>query len=58
MPDGHNFSNDLLFSIIKILSTTSLVNGKYLKLPNQTIPIGNTFSWLTDGINKNIIRIL
>ena len=39
MSDNYSFSTDSLLSIIKILSTTS-VNGKYMRLPNQTRPIG------------------
>ena len=56
MPDGHSFSTDTSLSIMKILSSTS-VNGKYMRLPNQTRVIGNNFSWLIDGINRNILRI-
>ena len=40
MSDGHSFSTDPLLSIIKILSTTNgQLNGKYMRLPNQTKPI-------------------
>ena len=35
--DGHSFLTDPLLSIIKILSITG-VNGKYMRLPNQTRP--------------------
>ena len=56
MSDGHGFSTDPLLSIIKMLSTTE-VNGKCMRLPNQTRPTGKKSSWLTDGINKSIFRI-
>ena len=56
MSDGHSFSADLLFSIIKIFSTTS-ANGKCMRLSSQTRLTGNNFLWLTDGTNRNIIKI-
>ena len=56
MSDGHSFSTDPLLSTIKILSSAS-VNGKYMRLPNQTRLTGNNFSWLIDGISRNIVRI-
>ena len=56
MSDGHSFSTDILLSNIKILSTTQ-VNGKYRRLSNQTRPTGNNFKWLTDDINRNVLRI-
>ena len=33
------------------------VNGKDMRLPNQTRPIGKNCSWLTDDNNSNILRI-
>ena len=56
MSDGHSFPIDHLLSIIKTLLTT-YVNGKYLRLRNQTRPMKKVFSWLMDGINRNILRI-
>ena len=54
MSDGHRFSADPLLNII-LLSAS--VSGKYIRLPNQTRLIGNNFSWLIYGINRNIHRI-
>ena len=56
MSDGHSFSTDPLLNIVKILLSASL-NGKYMRLPKQTRLIGNNFSWLIYGINRNILRI-
>ena len=56
MSDGHSFSTDPLLNIVKILLSASL-NGKYMRLPNQTRLIGNSFSWLIYGINRNVLRI-
>ena len=53
--DGHSFSTDPLLNIVKILLSTSL-NGKYMRLLNQTRLIGNNFSWLIHGINRNVLR--
>ena len=57
MSDNCCFSTDPSLSIIKILSTTS-VNRKFMRRPSQITPIGKKYSWLTDGINRNILRIL
>ena len=56
MSDVHSFSTDPLLNIIKILLSAS-VSGKYMRLPNQTRLIGNNFSWLIYGINRNILMI-
>ena len=44
MSDDHGFSNDPLLSIIKMLSTAK-VDGEYMRLPNQTRPIGKNFHY-------------